>query len=289
MSNGDLTSSFQDIACNGFEFGNIPSKPKPKRKASRMPEFAARILKHWFEAHSDHPYPTKEEKASLKEQTGLTSSQLSTWFANARRRRKSSLSSRDASVKSPTQACLPVPPPLAVEDWRSMSPLDRWRHSPPEVEAAPLTAIMNIVAGSVTSESSDVKRGDLLPVPDDSQHYVHLARRPTPSVASSESAGSKVSSSSGSSAHSLNSNHSHGSFGRFYADEPSRRRRRRKIHSLPYDRPNSATDRRQFQCTFCTDTFKSKRARLDSAREDTASVLGKLGLRALWGNIQRHI
>ncbi|KAK2764553.1 hypothetical protein FQN54_009248 [Arachnomyces sp. PD_36] len=226
ISNDNIVSSFQDSASG--------------------------ILKRWLENHSDHPYPSNDERASLEEQTGLTSKQLSTWFANARRQRKKSLSGHGSSVRSPIQACLAVPPNPAAENWPSMSPLDRWRHSPPEIEAVSRTAITNIFAGSVASKSSSFDRGDLMPAPDDSQPHVHQGPAPTPSVASSES---RVSSSSGSSAHSLNSNDSHGSFGRFYASETPRRRRRRKIHP---DRPSSKPNRRQFQCTFCTDTFKSK-------------------------------
>lgn len=51
-------------------------------------EGATQLLEQWFEQHIHHPYLTKKEKESLAEQTGLSAKQVSTWFANTRRRRK---------------------------------------------------------------------------------------------------------------------------------------------------------------------------------------------------------
>ena len=38
------------------------------------------ILKRWLDEHSEKPYPTEEEKQQLKDQTGLTRSQISNWL-----------------------------------------------------------------------------------------------------------------------------------------------------------------------------------------------------------------
>ena len=46
------------------------------------------MLRDWLENHIDRPYPTDEEKTELETETGLTSAQISTWLANARRRNK---------------------------------------------------------------------------------------------------------------------------------------------------------------------------------------------------------
>lgn len=45
-------------------------------------------LKAWLLAHIKNPYPTRSEKVMLAVVTNLTLTQVSTWFANARRRLK---------------------------------------------------------------------------------------------------------------------------------------------------------------------------------------------------------
>lgn len=45
-------------------------------------------LKAWLSQHRKNPYPTKGEKVMLAIATRMTLTQVSTWFANARRRMK---------------------------------------------------------------------------------------------------------------------------------------------------------------------------------------------------------
>merc|ERR1719284_1292233 len=45
-------------------------------------------LKGWLQEHPRNPYPTKAEKVMLALISGMTLTQVSTWFANARRRLK---------------------------------------------------------------------------------------------------------------------------------------------------------------------------------------------------------
>ena len=45
-------------------------------------------LKAWLQEHIKNPYPTKGEKIMLAIITKMTLTQVSTWFANARRRLK---------------------------------------------------------------------------------------------------------------------------------------------------------------------------------------------------------
>lgn len=45
-------------------------------------------LKSWLKDHQKNPYPTKGEKIMLALVSGMTLTQVSTWFANARRRLK---------------------------------------------------------------------------------------------------------------------------------------------------------------------------------------------------------
>lgn len=46
------------------------------------------VLVKWIEEHQTNPYPTKAEKQYLAYYSGMNLTQLSTWFANARRRIK---------------------------------------------------------------------------------------------------------------------------------------------------------------------------------------------------------
>ena len=75
-----------------------------KRNGIRFPRDAVMVLRHWFDAHTDHPYPTSEQKADLEMRTQLKPSQIADWLANARRRQKGE--SLRASIHRPdTDAC----------------------------------------------------------------------------------------------------------------------------------------------------------------------------------------
>ncbi|XP_050390430.2 uncharacterized protein LOC126809721 [Patella vulgata] len=60
--------------------------------ASRRPQYkllssaAKNILNDWYECHSEHPYPTDEEKEDLAEKAGVSPAQVKSWFANKRSR-----------------------------------------------------------------------------------------------------------------------------------------------------------------------------------------------------------
>ncbi|KAE8378476.1 hypothetical protein BDV26DRAFT_281011 [Aspergillus bertholletiae] len=218
------------------------------------------ILKQWLDLHSHRPYPTKGEKVSLVEQTGLSIAQVSTWFTNARRRlrRTRSASSCDSSSIPESFTFFQDHQLSETPQWASMTPLDRWRNSPPEIEAAPLEAIVNAVAHSDTDTISDRSFGSTASAPCNLQNSVPSKSNDARSFVSSEASVSGLSSSSGSSVGSI---HSQGSFGRFYLDDPSRRRRRRRTRNstVSYNRPaKTAAAKRPFQCTFCTDTFRTK-------------------------------
>jgi hypothetical protein len=51
----------------------------------------ARPLKHWLYKHRSNPYPTKSEKMALANTSQMTLTQVSNWFANARRRLKNTV------------------------------------------------------------------------------------------------------------------------------------------------------------------------------------------------------
>ena len=51
----------------------------------------ARPLKHWLYRHRSNPYPTKAEKSQLAVESAMSLTQVSNWFANARRRLKNTV------------------------------------------------------------------------------------------------------------------------------------------------------------------------------------------------------
>lgn len=146
-------------------------------------------------------------------------------------------------------------PDLANDDGLALSPLDRWKNSPPETEAVELGDIVNSIRLS-NSQEAYLMRQNSQEV-SFSQRGHQRSHCSTSSVAASDSTRSSASSSSASSAHSFVSNLS-GSFGRFYAGVPTRRRRRRQRKKSPVSCGRTQSPKRLFQCTFCTDTFKSK-------------------------------
>ncbi|PRD36598.1 UNVERIFIED_CONTAM: Irx2 [Trichonephila clavipes] len=58
----------------------------PRRK--NVTRDSTSTLKAWLNEHRKNPYPTKGEKIMLAIITKMTLTQVSTWFANARRRLK---------------------------------------------------------------------------------------------------------------------------------------------------------------------------------------------------------
>lgn len=228
-------------------------RPIARGKRSHLSQRATQILRHWLKCRSDDPYPTRQEKASLAQETGLSVAQVSTWFANARRRRKPSIPSGSGHAITESIELLPESR-VTYDEWSSLSPLERWENSPPEIEPAPLKAIVDAVS---SAESDDQLKGTSGPsylASGDRQKSDSLAERDAHSVVSSNASGSGLSATSGSSTHSLASSHSGGSFNRFYVHEPPRRRRRRR-KTL---RSAKASEERPFQCTFCADTFRTK-------------------------------
>lgn len=57
-----------------------------RKRRGNLPKTVTAILKQWLIEHTEHPYPTENEKNSLGDKTGLTINQISNWFINARRR-----------------------------------------------------------------------------------------------------------------------------------------------------------------------------------------------------------
>ncbi|KAF2830694.1 hypothetical protein CC86DRAFT_391553 [Ophiobolus disseminans] len=264
-------------------------RPKKGAAAARFPRPALKVLKDWMMQHFDHPYPTDEDKELLKQQTGLSIGQISNWMANTRRRQKARPKRSSSPSIRPSTEAIDIP---AGRTWESLStytkpetrkahkfmasavtgrfltfrvtdgcqggaedPFERWKHSPPENEPAPMTAIAQAVEKfgppEAASRGSSYRKG----ASNDSTSSMSIFQ--APSVSSLETGLTGMSSGSlGShnSAYSYGSRHSLGSMNSLKSKE--RRRRRRLPTRAPKADPNEAS--RLFQCTFCTDRFKSK-------------------------------
>jgi hypothetical protein len=62
---------------------------RPQRKRGKLPKETTDFLKAWLHRHSDHPYPSEEEKKQLCHATGLSMSQVSNWMINVSARHSS--------------------------------------------------------------------------------------------------------------------------------------------------------------------------------------------------------
>ncbi|KAM0550597.1 hypothetical protein ACHAPJ_008855 [Fusarium lateritium] len=100
----------------------------------------------------DHPYPSEEEKTGLAQQSGLSRSQVINWFANTRRRHR--LSSTYAASPSRGRQGFAPGSPMPHYLRKNMSPMDRWKNSPPDEEPASATAIQDALAAQSSGQSS---------------------------------------------------------------------------------------------------------------------------------------
>ncbi|KAF4466466.1 C2H2 type zinc finger domain-containing [Fusarium albosuccineum] len=216
----------------------------PPKIGHRFTRESARVLKRWFSAHNDHPYPSEEEKTMLQCKTGLSKTQVTNWLANARRRRtvdnnahgSSSKTGRSGSGPDNTPRRAGTPIPRSTTSYHNMDPLQRWVDSPPEHEPAAASAIARAVASRHTLPS--LTRRNTGSSDEGSSRRRRHASSGSSFVTSSGSTDSRSSKGSISASSSL-------SRGRSY------RRRRTQTTSL-------AAPRHAFQCTFCTETFRTK-------------------------------
>jgi hypothetical protein len=230
---------------------------KCKKNGARFPREAVRVLKNWLAEHHQHPYPTDQEKDDMKQQTGLKKSQISNWLANARRRGKARpFPISPSEGEFPGAIDIPRNPVQTDQALSEMSPLERWKHSPPEHEAASATAIARAMANTPFlphRNSSSYSLHKSQKSKHDSSNESSFSMFQAPSLSSLETGRSSTSDVSWASAW---SRRSHGSL--HSLDRKDRRRRRR-----PASTPQSVTAQKSrgariFQCTFCTDTFPAK-------------------------------
>ncbi|GKT45591.1 homeobox protein 4 [Colletotrichum spaethianum] len=231
----------------------------PAKIGARFSRESVRILKNWLSTHTRHPYPSDEEKEMLQRQTGLNKTQITNWLANARRRGKTQAPrstsphprSYSGAIDIPQRRGTPAPDGRV----RHMNPLERWVDSPPENEPAEVTAIARAVASSSGASSSGLTSPYSFNFTDDG------SGRSLCNASSASSLGTShgTSHSSGGSFASAYSHASRGSFGSFGSFNRGRRRRRRRAGAKPAEEKTSlAPASKTYQCTFCTETFRTK-------------------------------
>ena len=127
-------------------------KPPPKI-GTRFSKEAVYVLRRWYFAHENHPYPNDQDREILQNQTGLNRTQIANWLANARRRKMTMHPQTRSSPQSNTQPIdIPQRPPTPTvgRTKHHLNPLERWFDSPPEDEPAAASAI----ARAINSERS---------------------------------------------------------------------------------------------------------------------------------------
>ncbi|KAL5339959.1 hypothetical protein BJX70DRAFT_136599 [Aspergillus crustosus] len=224
--------------CNSAEGLYLPN-PKETKQFVRK---GARVLREWFYLNEHCPYPTEVEKARLTQETGFSKQRISTWFANARRRSK-----QQRQAESSTRI-FRAGSPMPASDVALMTPMERWKASPPDEEPVSEDVIQEAIAStSVQLESAGQSQQALVesPLTEVSSGFEGYSH---PSPLSSFGIMRSDASDSSSSAWSYQS-----------GDGP--------IRSRPTPRRPSAgrrggrkrvVDDGRYQCTFCTQTFKKK-------------------------------
>lgn len=228
------------------------------RPPVRFAKAAVRVLEEWLVNHRDAPYATTEDLECLKYMTGLRRSQISNWLANARKRGKIQSLQPSASLdtSSARSSRMPLLSPLA-----HLHPFERWLYLDTEYGLC-----------SISEIEQAMKKGQVEPMPHgklpkevacaDNLGYTasnsqYSYNRAPPSITSMEIR------SYAANAKSVSSDQWRHPFGETPSTmtRSSRRRRRPRSQICGSQNPaesESAKSSRQFQCTFCNDSFKKK-------------------------------
>ncbi|KAJ5359394.1 uncharacterized protein N7496_011807 [Penicillium cataractarum] len=223
----------------------VPGNHTRSKSHPRLPSDAVKALRSWLYQHQEFPYPNPEERVQLEQQTGLTKNQVLNWFANARRRRQRHVDQASAPSMGDSK-----------DAGTSLSPLERWKQSPPESEPAATSDIIRALDNASSyPEQSQVYYNDLVGT---------VSRNSSGSSGSSflfgapSMSGFEHSASSGSE---VSVTHVPRRNQRPPTPIPSMgRRHRRRKNSRPAGQQNKskAQGSRMYQCTFCCDSFRTK-------------------------------
>jgi len=102
-------ASYPNKEENNKEEENKDNKEEKEKKAAsakrvkkpKFSEYNVRVLRDWYETHTNNPYPSSSEKHLMCQLTGLTKYQVSRWFCNVRTRKPPpELSDNDEDVTS---------------------------------------------------------------------------------------------------------------------------------------------------------------------------------------------
>lgn len=255
------------------------------KPAAKMTKQNLRTLKDWKAQHGDTVKPTKQQLQRLQRRTNLSPEQIMNWFTHTKRlhdtfavtashrqagalKSSSSTLTHDLSTNgSPRDYAQDRPPTPAARDilYRpatplgDMDPMARWKNSPPEHEAALFSDIAKALthselpytASKSQTSTRSASRGDSASTGSSVNGY-----KPEASISSIDS---DLPGSTAWSDHSGQSTLS----GRSTSGPSEYRRRARKRRTNPLSRGGLNSLRRDnipktFQCTFCTDSFKTK-------------------------------
>ncbi|TIC95311.1 Homeobox protein 4 [Colletotrichum higginsianum] len=254
---GHLFNYDQDVVAQTLQPSDATTTTTttPPKIGTRFSSKSLRVLKTWLANNNQHPYPTAEDMEMLQRQTALSRQQITNWLANTRRRTRFKVPPKRPPSPAVTSArALPINIPqggILPEALHHLNPLERWQVSPPEHEPASVSAIAHAVSG-FSSDGEDLADKSLTDsVPPARSLYGH---------SSASSAGTSHSSRS-----SANSAYSHNSRSSLRSLDPLgasavRRRRRRAVAKRPEPQGTGTLwqTASTYQCTFCTETFKTK-------------------------------
>ncbi|KAI0438111.1 putative homeobox and C2H2 transcription factor [Xylaria telfairii] len=168
----EVDPHFRD-SLHGPETSLAVPNPAPSKRSHSRSVRKTQPLRDWFSTHPDKPYPSESEKTDLVKQSGLTRTQVVDFFTNARRRNRDKAMSRKIYRQGS-----PMPTPLLS----NMSPLERWRYSPPKDEPASATAIQDALYQSLgMAQGPDIPLGTKL----QSSHHSALINQFTADLSSS--------------------------------------------------------------------------------------------------------
>lgn len=265
QESGGLTST-KPLISRGATYQDIvedQEERRPGKSFKRFPRASVHLLKNWLNSHADHPYPSDEEKEELKQVTGLTLSQISNWLANARRRSKPRAKRPQSPLLDVLVGSHPISIPQRPENIENMTPLERWKISPPENEPARINDIaraievtdMDLDFHSSGQTSRAQSASDILYRHSNSTPGSVLSTYQEPSISSFDTGNS-----SGSFGASSSFSHasSRGSYGAFARKEQRRRKKIVRKATANTSAKPATSQHRPYQCTFCTDSFPSK-------------------------------